>query len=137
MTSTHPVFEVLCSNHPGARPLMAGRFEAYGGKPPVLVPVDITDKTVESVVRRLLGSMRPGGTDLVSLQHYLLWFGKESVGIRQIVGEFGEWMANGCPPWAAYRALMLGQLIVLYKCSGIRPVGVGDTWRRMLAKCVL
>ena len=59
------------------------------------------------------------------------------MGLRQIVGEFGEWMANGRPPWAAYRALVLGRLIGLKKCPGLSPVGVGDTWRRMLAKCML
>ena len=46
-------------------------------------------------------------------------------------------MANGRPPWAAYRELMLVPLIDLDKCPGVKPVGVGETWRRMLAKCVL
>ena len=46
-------------------------------------------------------------------------------------------MANGRPPWAAYRALMLGHLIGLYKCLGVRPVGVGENWQPMLEKCVL
>ena len=46
-------------------------------------------------------------------------------------------MANGRPPWVTYRALMLGRLIGLNKCPGVWPVGVGETWRRLLAKCVL
>ena len=46
-------------------------------------------------------------------------------------------MANRRPPWAAYRALMLGRPIGLDKCPGVWPVGVVDTWRRMLEKCVL
>ena len=43
---------------------------------------------------------------------------------------------NG-PPWAAYRAMMSCRLIVLEKSPGIRPVGIGETWRRLLAKCLL
>ena len=43
----------------------------------------------------------------------------------------------GGPPWAAYRALMSGRLIALDKSPGIRPVGIGETWRRLLAKCLL
>ena len=43
----------------------------------------------------------------------------------------------GAPPWAAYRALMSGRMIALEKSPGIRPVGIGDTWRRLLAKCLL
>ena len=32
---------------------------------------------------------------------------------------------------------MLGRPIGLDKCPGVWPVGVVDTWRRMLEKCVL
>ena len=41
------------------------------------------------------------------------------------------------PPWAAYHALMSGQLIALDKQPGISLVGVGETWRRLMAKCLL
>ena len=54
-----------------------------------------------------------------------------------IVGDFTKWMGNGRPPWAAYRALMSGRLIALGKQLGIRPVGVGETWRRLMAKYLL
>ena len=32
---------------------------------------------------------------------------------------------------------MSGRLIELDKSPGIRPVGIGETWRRLLAKCLL
>ena len=32
---------------------------------------------------------------------------------------------------------MSGRLIALDKKPGTRPVGVGETWRRMMAKCLL
>ena len=32
---------------------------------------------------------------------------------------------------------MSGRLIALDKIPGIRPVGIGETWRRMLDKCLL
>ena len=46
-------------------------------------------------------------------------------------------MGNGRPPWAAYRALMSGRLIALDKQPGIRPVGVGEIWWRLMGKCLL
>ena len=73
----------------------------------------------------------------VSLQHWLLRFGAASGELRHIVAEIGEWLSNGRPPWAAYRAMMSGRLIALDKSSGIRPVGIGETWRCLLEKCLL
>ena len=59
------------------------------------------------------------------------------MGLRQIVEELRKKRANGCPPWEAYRALMLGCLIGLDKCHGVRPVVVEETWCWVFAKCVL
>ena len=69
--------------------------------------------------------------------HCLLRFGVASGELWLIVAEMGEWLSNGQPPWAAYRALMSGRLIALDKSPGIRPVGIGETWRRLLDKCLL
>ena len=54
-----------------------------------------------------------------------------------IVTDFAEWLSNGRPPWDAYQAMMSGRLIALDNQSGVRPVGVGETWRRLMAKCLL
>ena len=132
-----PVLDVLCSKHPEVRPLTAIILEAYGGKPPALVMVDITNEMVAIVVRQLLGALGPRGDDSVSLQHWLRRFGATSTGLRKIFSEFGDRMANGRPPWAAYRELMLGRLIGFDKCLGVRPVRVGETLRQILEKCVL
>ena len=40
-------------------------------------------------------------------------------------------------PWAAYRAMMSCRLVALDKCPGTRPVGIGEIWRRLMAKCGL
>ena len=37
----------------------------------------------------------------------------------------------------AYRAFMSGRLIVIDKHPGVRPVGVGDTWRCIFTKPIL
>ena len=113
LKTCQPVLEVLRSKNPDTCTPTADSLEAYGGKPPEMVPVDITDMKLETVARRRLGSAGPGEVDSISLQHCLMWFGVDSMGLRQIVGEFGDWMANGQPPWAAYRALVFGRLIGL------------------------
>ena len=75
-----------------------------------MVPVDITDDVVSAVAGRLSGGAGPGGTDSISLQHWLLRFGAASAELRLVLAEVGEWLSNGRPPWAAYRAMMSGRL---------------------------
>ena len=102
-----------------------------------LTPVDITEDTATAVAERLSVGAGPGGTDSVSLQHWILRFGTAITELRLIFGDFVEWLGNGRPPWAAYRALMSGWLIALDKQPGIRTFGVGGPWKRMMEKCLL
>ena len=46
-------------------------------------------------------------------------------------------MANSSPPWASYCALMACRLVALDKRPVVRPVGIGETLRRDLAKLVI
>ena len=131
------MIEVLRTKHPEARTPTEASLDAYPVRPPELTPVDITKDRVTEVAGRLSGGGGPGGTESVSLQHWLLMFVAASAVLRLIVGDFVEWLGNGRPPWSAYRALMSGRLIALNKQPGIEPVGVGETWRRMMAKCLL
>ena len=131
------VMEVLRTKHPEARTPTSASLDSYLGRPPELTLVNITEDTVTVVAGRLSGGGGPGGTDSVSLQHWLLRFGAASAELRLIVGDFIEWLGNGRPPWAAYWALMSGRLIALDKQPGIRPVRVEETWRRIMANCLL
>ena len=90
--------EVLRTKHPDARPPLAACLDAYPKNPPEMVPVDITENVVAAVAGCLSGGAGPGGTDLVSLQHWLLRFGAASGELRKIVAEFGEWLSNEWPP---------------------------------------
>eukprot|EP00978_Attheya_sp_CCMP212_P041116 scaffold231684_cov46-Attheya_sp.AAC.1 len=50
---------------------------------------------------------------------------------------WSKWLANGRPPWAAYRTLMASRLVALDKQPGVRPVGIGSIFRRLFAKCLI
>ena len=131
------VMEVLRSKQPEARTPTAASLDSYPNRPLELIPGDIIDNTVTAVMGRLFGGAGPGGTDLLSLQHWFLKFGAASGELRLIVGDCTKWMGNGLPPWSAYKALMSGRLIALDKQPGIKLVLVGETWQILKAKCLL
>ena len=130
------VLEVLKGKHPEAIIPDAEVLEEYP-EVPDMVPLDTTSDTVVEVAAKLSGAGGPGWVDAVWLQQWLLRFGTESHALREAVADFTRWMANETPPWAAYRALMANRLLALDKCPGVWPVGIGEIWRRLLAKCVL
>lgn len=104
---------------------------------PDMLELDITADTVTEVVAKLSGTGGPGGVDSIALQQWLLKYGVQNHGLREAVVEFTRWMANDTSPWVAIRALMANRLMTLNKCPGVRPVGIGEFWRRLFAKCVL
>ena len=61
------------------------------------------------------GSSGPGGTDLETIQVWLMKFGEDSTKLLTTVETFVGWLANGSPTLAAYRAFMSGHLIALEK----------------------
>ena len=104
---------------------------------PLFVPVTITANHVENVAKKLRGSAGLGGLDANNLTQLLLRYKDTSEGLRNEVAELTMWLANGFPPWSSYRALMSGRLIALDKNPGVRPIGIGESWRRLFAKCLL
>ena len=91
----------------------------------IFIPVNVTEESVESVAHKLLGGSVPGGMDSEALQGWLLKFGEDSTRLRTSVETFVNWLENGSPPWAAYRAFMLVRLINLDKQPDLRTVVVG------------
>ena len=75
------------------------RFNSYMGAPLSLVPLDIMADTLTEVVCWLSGGSGSGGTDAVSLQHWLVQYGKVSAELRNIVTSFMERLANSHPLW--------------------------------------
>ena len=39
-------------------------------------------------------------------------------------------------PWNDIRALVSNHLIALYKCPGVRPIGIGETLCRIIGKAI-
>ena len=70
------------------------------------------------MARKISGGSGPGGKYSEALQGCLLKIGEDSTRLRTSIETFADWLANGSPPWAAYRAFMSGRLIALDKQPG-------------------
>ena len=57
--------------------------------------------------------------------------------LRTTIARLVEYLSNGYPPWASYRVMMYCRDIGLDKCPGVRPIGIGDIFRRLCCKIVL
>jgi len=136
--------EILQEKHPELQdpPIHKGEgsegvFESYEEGAPAVVPVTISKTTVEKVATQLSGAAGLGGTDAVNLKNWLLRFSAESKAFREEMAQWTEWLTNHSPPWPAYRALMACRLVALDKQPGVRLAGIGESYRRLFAKCIL
>jgi hypothetical protein len=130
------VKDVLQSKHPAATTPQLSTLHPYDVTLE-FSSVDITHDTIEQVARNLSGSSGLGGVDSQAVAHWLLAYGNASATLRHALAYFTNWLVNTLPPWAAYRALWAGRLLALDKMPGIRPIEIGETWRRAIAKAVL
>ena len=46
-----------------------------------------------------------------------------------------DWLSNGSPPYAAYRAVNTVRTVALDKSPGVRPLGIGESWMRLWSDC--
>ncbi|KAL7526623.1 hypothetical protein ACHAXR_001569, partial [Thalassiosira sp. AJA248-18] len=139
--SGRKVIDVLRDKHP---PLLIpdlekedwASFEKYD-ECPNAIPVDCSAEIVEEVAGKLSGGAGPGSIDALMLKKWLLRYGKASQELREELAAWTEWLCNENPPWAAFRAMMSCRLVALDKCPGVRPLGIGEIFRRAIAKCAL
>ena len=101
------------------------------------VPLDFTEDVVMWVASKLSGAAGALGAEAMELRKWLFYSGCVSEEFRVVVASLDYWMANSSPPWDAYCALMAYRLVALDKRPGVRPVGIGETLRRALAKLIM
>ena len=111
-------------------------FEEYG-EVSKTVPLDFTEDDATWVASKISGAAGALGAEAIELRNWLLCFGCASEELIIFVARLDDWMANSSPPWAAYCALMACLLVALDKRPRVRPVGIGETLRRALAKLVM
>ena len=128
------VGQLLEEKHPAPAPLCTGTFD-LSNLPP-MEKIFITERIIEKIARRTFGSNGPSGSDANHWFDALIRFGTSSCVLREAVSLLGNMLCNTVVPWRKIKALFSNRLIALDKNPGVRPIGVGETLRRILGKAV-
>ena len=102
-----------------------------------MVELDVCGGHIQMVARWLRGGAGPGGSDSTAWQVWLLRYGAQSEHLRDAVARLTRVVANSLMPFHFIRALMSSRLVAVDKCPGVRPIGVGECLRRVMAKAVM
>ena len=103
---------------------------------PLLEDIEVTGAHIGLVARKIQGSAGPGGCDSSHWQDILCRFGRCSRGLCDAIADLTSHLANSQVDWPHIQALLSNRLIALDKSPGIRPIGVGETLRRIIGKAV-
>jgi hypothetical protein len=99
------------------------------------MPVYCFEECVAKAAARLSGSAGPCGVDAEMLKNWLLRHGDHSGRLRDAMATWVDWLSNGSPPYAAYRAVNMVRTVALDKSPGVRPLGIGESWMRLWSDC--
>ena len=105
-------------------------------KLPFLEDSEITGSHILTIAHQLQGGAGPGGCDASHWRDVLLRYGTSSTRLRDSVAGLCRHLCNSIVPWDSIRALVASRLIALDKCPGVRPIGIGETLRRIIGKAV-
>jgi hypothetical protein len=135
--SGRPVIDVLRDKHPECVVPSEEDFDAYPDAEDLLdnMPVYCYEECVAKATARLSGSAGLCGVEAKMLKHWLLCHGAHSERLREAMADWVDWLSNGSPPYAAYRAVNTVWTIALDKCPGIQPLGVGKVWMHLWSDC--
>ena len=90
----------------------------------------------EDVVKeasRLRGAAGLYGIDGLLLKSWCLQHTIYSELLRAELAQWADWMSNGSPAYASYRALNSSRMLAADKKPGIRPLACGEILMRLLA----
>ena len=103
---------------------------------PAFEDIEVTGNVIQRAASVIQGSAGPGGCDASHWQDALLRYGAHSSHLRDQVASVARRLANSIVPWSDIRGFVASRLIALDKNPGVRPIGVGESLRRIVGKAI-
>ena len=137
-TKLPSVREVLQSKHPPGQ--LATTDAILAGVPPEIHPVvfdSIDACLVRSTALHCKGSAGPSGLDAYAWCRLCTAFKSFSASFCQSLADVTKPLCSSYIDLSTVSPLLASRLIALDKCPGVRPIGIGDMARHIIAKSVL
>lgn len=136
--SSATVREVLAEKHPAAAP--ADPAALLSGDPPSVHPIcfdRLTGELLKSVALHCQGSAGPSGLDSRAWRRICSAYKGASARMCQALASFSRLVATVDLPVRGLAPFLACRLIALDKNPGVRPIGVCEVFRRIVARAVL
>ena len=92
---------------------------------------------IKKVACQTQGSAGPSGLDAYAWKRTCTAFGNASNNLCQALAEVAKKLCTTSVDSQGLSALVACRLIPLDKCPGVRPIGIGETARRIIAKAIM
>ena len=138
--SSRTVRDELKAKHPAARPASEAALLTASQSNIPTHPVlfdGITAASIKASAMRCQGSAGPSGLDSAAWQRLCCSFKGASADLCTALALVARRLATEHVDPAGLSALVASRLIALDKCPGVRPIGVGEVSRRIIAKAIL
>ena len=97
----------------------------------------IEGRTIKNAALRVSGAAGPSGIDSMMMRRLCVSFGSKSEDLCNSLALVARRLCSSYVDPDSLSAFLSCQLIALDKCPGVRPIGIGETCRRVIAKAVL
>ncbi len=129
---------ILKSKHPPSQP--STQDSTISGVPPevhsvIFDPID--SSLIRSTTLHVCGAAGPSGLDAYDWRRLCTSFQSASTTLYQALALSAKRLCTTNINSTALYPLLACHLIALDKCPGVRPIGIGNTARRIMAKAIL
>jgi len=136
--SGRTAYQVLQDKHPTGVPATPSTLlqEEYIPPNPVLFE-SITSKKIRQVGINMSGSAGPSGADSAAWSRMLSVYGKASSALCESLAAAARRLCSSEVPGRELKAFLAARLIPLAKNPGVRPIAVGEVFRRIIGKAIM
>ena len=136
--SSPTVKDILLSKHPNNQPVYPDCILSSDPDPPHPIIFDSIDgNAIRSAALNIHGSSGPSGLDAYAWRRLCTSFKGASIDLCNSLAGVAKRLCTTYVDSKSVSSFLACCLIALDKCPGVRPIGIGDTARRIVAKAVL